>query len=312
MRLHLGFLALIAATIATAGCQGPPSDKFDGVYDLVTHCPEWAPQMGPPSDAYRVVSSLVISRGLVTLRMSDGKATWSAHGSVDSAGWVRLVGTRTSDNVGWPLTLDIDGTIIDGRADLIASIKTTSSLNCNMALTKATSDRGDILVAQREIEQQRAAIDAERRKLESDQSRLAESLKSAEAERERNVKELNAAQTESERAELRRQRETLASRVADLEKQLAAASSVSAIPAIDPALLKQLKSEKRLALVVGNGDYRGFGKLRNAVNDARAMSASLRRLGFDVTLVENADQRNLRRAVLEFGRKIERDSVGLF
>ena len=45
--------------------------------------------------------------------------------------------------------------------------------------------------------------------------------------------------------------------------------------------------QKRLALVIGNADYK-TAPLRNTVNDARSMDKTLRDLGFSVDLVENA------------------------
>ena len=46
---------------------------------------------------------------------------------------------------------------------------------------------------------------------------------------------------------------------------------------------------RRLALVVGNDEYPD-SPLRNAVNDARAVAAALRDVGFTVTEVENASR----------------------
>ena len=42
-------------------------------------------------------------------------------------------------------------------------------------------------------------------------------------------------------------------------------------------------ADGRVALVVGNGAYTHIGRLPNADNDARDMSAALRRPGFEVT-----------------------------
>jgi uncharacterized caspase-like protein len=42
---------------------------------------------------------------------------------------------------------------------------------------------------------------------------------------------------------------------------------------------------RRLALVVGNAEYQNVPALKNATNDARAMADSLKRLGFEVTLL---------------------------
>jgi len=37
-------------------------------------------------------------------------------------------------------------------------------------------------------------------------------------------------------------------------------------------------SDRRVALVIGNGNYQGAAKLANPVNDARAMAAKLKKL----------------------------------
>ena len=70
-------------------------------------------------------------------------------------------------------------------------------------------------------------------------------------------------------------------------------------------------SERRVALVIGNSAYHE-APLRNPVNDARAMAATLRELNFNVTLLENADRTAMQRAALEFGRKLSEDVAGLF
>jgi hypothetical protein len=70
--------------------------------------------------------------------------------------------------------------------------------------------------------------------------------------------------------------------------------------------------EKRLALVIGNGAYPA-APLRNPVNDARAVAERLRGLGFEILVRENASQREMRRAILEFGDRLREDGgVGLF
>lgn len=71
---------------------------------------------------------------------------------------------------------------------------------------------------------------------------------------------------------------------AEALKRLTALASVSAAaderkPTPSPS---QQEPEKRIALVIGNGDYTNARSLKNADNDARAMAVSLRRLGFEV------------------------------
>lgn len=86
-------------------------------------------------------------------------------------------------------------------------------------------------------------------------------------------------------------------------------SAVLAVPA--PAV-----ADARVALVIGNGEYDGdLGKLRNPVNDAALMADTLRELGFDVDLVENADQKEMKRAIRDFGQKLRGtggNGIGLF
>ena len=70
--------------------------------------------------------------------------------------------------------------------------------------------------------------------------------------------------------------------------------------------------QKRLALVIGNSNYTNGGTLRNPVNDARAMKASLEKLGFKVLKYENCDQATMKRAIDDFGRQLKGYDVGLF
>jgi uncharacterized caspase-like protein len=57
--------------------------------------------------------------------------------------------------------------------------------------------------------------------------------------------------------------------------------------------------ERKAALVIGNGAYK-VGALKNPVNDAQAMAASLRNLGFDVVLRENTSLRDMIEAFRSF------------
>jgi uncharacterized protein YgiM (DUF1202 family) len=73
----------------------------------------------------------------------------------------------------------------------------------------------------------------------------------------------------------------------------------------------QAQSEPRLALVIGNAAYPSQS-LRNPVNDAKAMAASLRRLGFEVIERTNAGKKAMEDAALAFGEKLKAGGVGLF
>ena len=65
-------------------------------------------------------------------------------------------------------------------------------------------------------------------------------------------------------------------------------------------------ADGRVALVVGNGTYAHIGRLPNPGNDAADMAAALRRLGFEVTTVGDAD----RVAMTEALRVFTRESAG--
>ena len=67
----------------------------------------------------------------------------------------------------------------------------------------------------------------------------------------------------------------------------------------------------RTALVIGNARYT-TAPLKNPVNDARAISSTLEELGFQVTLLEDAGQKKMKRAIDKFGRIIRDGRLGLF
>ena len=75
--------------------------------------------------------------------------------------------------------------------------------------------------------------------------------------------------------------------------------------------LEVMRTEKRVALVIGNSNY-ATSRLRNPVNDAKAMTIKLRSLGFEVIEKIDVERKDLRRAIRDFGRRIRAGGVGLF
>lgn len=69
---------------------------------------------------------------------------------------------------------------------------------------------------------------------------------------------------------------------------------------------------KRIALVIGNADYTSTSKLRNTLNDAKAMTATLKSLGFEVIAIENGTYETIKNAVYAFGDRIQDVDVSLF
>jgi|RhiMetdeSRZDD1v2_1073273.scaffolds.fasta_scaffold568007_1 uncharacterized protein YraI len=69
----------------------------------------------------------------------------------------------------------------------------------------------------------------------------------------------------------------------------------------------------RTALVIGNAAYsEDIGSLKNPGNDATDMAATLRQLGFVVTLVQDATHQRMAEAVEDFSRQLRPGSVGVF
>lgn len=69
--------------------------------------------------------------------------------------------------------------------------------------------------------------------------------------------------------------------------------------------------EKRVALVIGNNDYKSVPRLERAVADARSIGVELGRLGFEVISRQNADRRSMNQAVGELVDKVSGGGVGV-
>lgn len=71
--------------------------------------------------------------------------------------------------------------------------------------------------------------------------------------------------------------------------------------------------QARIAMIIGNDAYQNVDPLRKAVNDARAIAASLRKLGFAVMLGENLQRRDFVQAVARLEAQIRPgDTVFVF
>jgi hypothetical protein len=71
-------------------------------------------------------------------------------------------------------------------------------------------------------------------------------------------------------------------------------------------------AEKRVALVIGNNDYRNIPKLLKAVNDARTMGDTLKQLGFAVMVAENQNRQQFSETLLAFDKAIEPGDTAFF
>jgi hypothetical protein len=70
--------------------------------------------------------------------------------------------------------------------------------------------------------------------------------------------------------------------------------------------------EKRLALVFGNAEYGNRTNLKNPVNDANLMEATLKDLDFEVIKRINAGKSEMEQAIMEFTSKLPQNNVALF
>ncbi|MDB5502121.1 MAG: peptidase caspase catalytic subunit p20, partial [Tardiphaga sp.] len=78
------------------------------------------------------------------------------------------------------------------------------------------------------------------------------------------------------------------------------------------ALATSAHAEKRVALVIGNNDYRNVPKLQKAVNDARSIGDALKQLGFSVMVAENQTRQAFSQSLLAFDATIEKGDTAFF
>src|SRR5580704_14939283 len=86
--------------------------------------------------------------------------------------------------------------------------------------------------------------------------------------------------------------------------------ALDAAKAVEAEQTGALKGASRIALVIGNGNYPdASAPLAQPINDARALTSTLRRNGYDVDVIEDASKDDMARAVERLKSKIRPDSV---
>jgi Caspase domain len=78
------------------------------------------------------------------------------------------------------------------------------------------------------------------------------------------------------------------------------------------ALAVPAQAEKRVALVIGNNDYKFVPKLQKAVNDARTMGDTLKQLGFQVMVAENQNRQQFSQSLLTFDNALGPGDTAFF
>lgn len=69
---------------------------------------------------------------------------------------------------------------------------------------------------------------------------------------------------------------------------------------------------RRVALVVGNGNYANTTKLPNPANDAAAVGEALKRLGFDVKVQTDLNKRDMEESLRNFGDRLRGATAAVF
>lgn len=139
-------------------------------------------------------------------------------------------------------------------------------------------------------ESDRLSLEVERRKREELEQQLA-----TEKERNRITVELDAERRKRQelQAELERAKELADSRLTD-----------------QPRPQSAQRSERRVALVIGNAQYK-LSPLENSVNDAHDIDLALKRFGFRTTFLHNASLGQMREATRRFADQLTNADVAL-
>jgi hypothetical protein len=81
---------------------------------------------------------------------------------------------------------------------------------------------------------------------------------------------------------------------------------------VSPSVEQNVVSGRRVALVIGNGNYRFATRLGNPSNDASDIASALRKLGFEVIEGRDLDKRGIEDKLREFSRKLAGAKLALF
>src|ERR1700676_4734661 len=97
-----------------------------------------------------------------------------------------------------------------------------------------------------------------------------------------------------------------------MTRRLSRLAALLGIAAALYAFIASAHAEKRVALVIGNNDYRNVPKLQKAVNDARTMGDTLKQLGFSVMVAENQTRAAFSQTLLAFDAAVEPGDTAFF
>ena len=142
--------------------------------------------------------------------------------------------------------------------------------------------------------------DAERRKRQEIEELLAQ-------ERRAKAAELEAASRKQQELEARLRESAERERLAS-EARVQASQTTPIAQAQQPQIVT--RKERRLALVIGNSNYKG-GPLDNPANDATDIASQLKSFGFQTTLLRDATLAQMRDATRKFADQLPSTDVAL-
>lgn len=76
--------------------------------------------------------------------------------------------------------------------------------------------------------------------------------------------------------------------------------------------VNEMLNERRVALVIGNGEYKNIKAIQSPINDAKAMAETLKGLNFEIISGFNLNQKAMKKLISQFGAEIQKGGVGLF
>jgi len=143
-------------------------------------------------------------------------------------------------------------------------------------------------------------VEAERKKRQEIEELLAQ-------ERKAKAAELEAATRKQQELEARLRESAERERLAN-EARLQASPTAPIAQVQQPQIA--VRKERRLALVIGNSNYKG-GPLDNPVNDATDIASQLKNFGFQTTLLRDATLAQMRDATRKFADQLPSTDVAL-
>ena len=76
-------------------------------------------------------------------------------------------------------------------------------------------------------------------------------------------------------------------------------------------LIELLSAGNKIALLIGNQDYKNYPKLHTPINDVRAVKDFLKKNGFDTTIIENATRETTKQALYNFEKESVQSDIAL-